>query len=211
MKLAVFGATGGTGQQVVRQALDAGHSVTAVVRDPARLSVSHSALEVVTADVTDPEALHPALAGRDAVISALGANSRKQVGIASAGTHGILRAMETCGVRRFTAVSAMPVGPVPEGENFLFRRVITPILRAILREAYADLAVMEEEIRHSALEWTVVRPPRLLDKPLTGNYRRVMGENVPRGHEISRADLAHAMLVALDDTATTKQLMGVAY
>lgn len=211
MKLTVFGATGGTGRQVVRQALDAGHSVTAVVRDPARLPVSHPALEVVTADVTEPEALHPALAGRDAAISALGASSRKHVGIASAGTRGILHAMEACGVRRFAAVSAVPVGPAPDGEGFLLRRVLTPLLRTLLREVYADLAAMEQEVRRSAVEWTVVRPPRLLDKPLTGNYRRVVGGNVPRGHSISRADLAHAMLAVLDDAATFKQAAGVAY
>jgi putative NADH-flavin reductase len=211
MRLTVFGATGGIGGHVVRQALDAGHEVTAVVRDPARLAVTHPALEVVTADVTDPEALRPAVAGRDAAVSALGPRSRKQVGIASAGTRAILRALEDSGVRRFAAVSAMPVGPVPEGETPLTRAVVLPLLRAVLRDAYADLAEMESEIRRSATDWTIVRPPRLTDGPLTREYRRVVGGNVPRGWSISRADVAHAMLAMPADPATVKQAVGVAY
>ncbi|WP_405143397.1 SDR family oxidoreductase [Sphaerisporangium sp. NBC_01403] len=211
MKLTVFGATGGTGREVVRQALDAGHQVAAVVRDPARLPISHSALEVVTADVTSPDALRPALAGREAVISALGANSRKEAGIASMALRSILRAMDANDVRRIAVLSAVPVGPVPEGEALWYRAMALPLLRRALRDVYADLGAMEEEVRRSAAEWTVVRPPRLTDKPLTGNYRRVVGGNVPRGYTISRADLAHAMLAMVDDPATVKQAVGVAY
>jgi NAD(P)H-binding len=76
---------------------------------------------------------------------------------------------------------------------------------------YADLADMEDEIRRSATEWTVVRPPRLVKKPLTGKYRTVVGGNVPRGYSISRADTAHLMLAVLDDRATLAQAVGVAY
>ncbi|MDV7216720.1 NAD(P)-dependent oxidoreductase, partial [Streptomyces prunicolor] len=68
MKLTVFGATGGIGQEIVRQALASGHEVTAVVRDPARLTVRGAGLEVFRADLTDPEAVRPAVAGRDAVL-----------------------------------------------------------------------------------------------------------------------------------------------
>ncbi|GGL03591.1 NADH-flavin reductase [Sphaerisporangium melleum] len=210
MKLTVFGATGRTGREVVQQALDAGHQVTAVVRDPARLPISHSALEVITADVTSPAALRPALAGRDAAISALGPNSRKEAGIAAAALHAIVRAMETAGVPRLVVLSAAPVGPLPEGEPLLYRAVALPLLKRILRDVYADLRAMEEEVRRSPLEWTIVRPPRLTDKPLTGDYRHVVDGNVPHGRSISRADLAHAMLSFVDDPATVKQAVGVA-
>ncbi|MFC4533935.1 NAD(P)-dependent oxidoreductase [Sphaerisporangium dianthi] len=211
MKITVFGATGRTGREVVRQALDAGHQVTAVVRDPARLPISHSALEVITADVTSPDALRPALAGRDAAISALGPNGRKDVGIASAALSAIVRAMEANDVRRLVVVSAVPVGPIPDGEPFLYRTVVLPLLKRVLRDGYADLRAMEDEVRHSPLEWTIVRPPRLTGKPLTGKYRRVVGGNVPRGRSICRADLAQAMLACTDDPATVKQPVGVAY
>ncbi|GII62993.1 NADH-flavin reductase [Sphaerisporangium krabiense] len=210
MRLTVVGATGGVGKEVVRQALDAGHQVAAVVRDPARLPISHSALEVVTADVTAPEALRPALAGREAVISALGPRTRKDAGIAAIALRSVIRAMETMDVRRLVVISAAPLGPTPEDDGLLYRAVLRPLIRRFLRDVYADLAVMEDEVRRSATEWTIVRPPRLTDKPLTGAYRRVIGGSVPRGYTISRADTAHAMLTALDDPATLKQAVGVA-
>jgi putative NADH-flavin reductase len=212
MKLTVFGATGGIGGHAVRQALDAGHKVTAVVRDSARLEVSHPQLEVVTVPgLTDPEVLRPVLEGGDAVISGVGARGRKDGPVASSTVRGILRAMEASGVRRFVAVSAVPVGPVPEGESFLNRRIVLPFISALLRDVYADLAEMEDEIRRSVTEWTVVRPPKLVNKPLTGEYRTVVGGNVPRGYSISRADTAHAMLATMDDPATLRQVVGVAY
>src|SRR5438876_81235 len=121
MKLTVFGATGGIGREVVRQALDAGHEVTAVVRDPARLSVTGDRLEVFRDDLTDPEAVRPAVAGRDVVLSGLGARSRKEAGVATRLTRTVLGAMQAEGVRRLLVVSAGPVGPPPE-EDGLFDR-----------------------------------------------------------------------------------------
>jgi uncharacterized protein YbjT (DUF2867 family) len=212
MKLTVFGATGGIGGHVVRQALDAGHKVTAVVRDPARFGVTHPALEVVTVPgLTDPDVLRPVVDGSDAVISGVGPRGRKDGPVASTTTRAMLSALEASGVRRFVAVSAVPVGPVPEGESFLNRRLLLPFISRLLRDLYADLTAMEEEIRRSDTDWTVVRPPKLTDKPLTGKYRAVVGGNVPRGYAISRADTAHAMLAALDDPATFGQPVGVAY
>jgi uncharacterized protein YbjT (DUF2867 family) len=212
MKLTVFGATGGIGGHVVRQALDAGHKVTAVVRDPTGFGVSHPALEVVTVPgLTDPGVLRAVVDGSDAAISGVGPRGRKDGPVASTTTRAMLSALEASGVRRFVAVSAVPVGPVPEGESFLNRRLLLPFISRLLRELYADLAVMEDEIRRSDTDWTVVRPPKLTDKPLTGKYRIVVGGNVPRGYAISRADTAHAMLSLVDDPATFGQPVGVAY
>ncbi|WP_055588062.1 NAD(P)-dependent oxidoreductase [Peterkaempfera griseoplana] len=211
MKLTVLGATGGVGRQVVRQALDAGHQVTAVVRDPDRFLLSHPALEVVTADVTDSLALRPAVAGRDAVLSGLGPRGRKAAGISSRGTRSALQALAETGGRRIVVVSAAPVGPMPEGESLLYRAVASPLLRRLLREVYADLAAMEAELARSDADWTVVRPPRLTDRPGTGRYRTALGANVRHGRSIARADVAHLMLAALDDPATVRQAVGVAY
>ena len=211
MKLTVFGATGRTGMEVVRQALGAGHEVTAVVRDPARLPVHGDRLEVVTVpDVTDAEALRPYVEGRDAVLSGLGATGRHPGGIAEGSVRAIVRAMEsTDGTRRLITISAAPVGPVPEGESFVGRRVLFPLIRAILKEVYADLARSEDELRRSALDWTAVRPGNLANRPFTGRYRKAIGANVPGAGTLGRADLAAAMLDCVGDAGTVKQLVGV--
>ncbi|MFI8072976.1 NAD(P)-dependent oxidoreductase [Streptomyces sp. NPDC086033] len=210
MKLTVFGATGGIGRELVRQGLAAGHDVTAVVRDPARLTVTGERLEVVRADLTDPEVLRPAVAGRDAVLSGLGPRARKDAGVATRLTRVVLAAMEAEQVRRVLAVSAGPVGPAPVKEGVV-DRWMRGLVSAVLKDVYADLSEMEAELAASGTDWTVVRPPRLQDKPVTGVYRVVTGGFPARGRFISRADVAHAMLGMVGDAGVVKQGVGVAY
>jgi len=210
MKLTVFGATGGIGQEVVRQALDAGHQVTAVVRDPARLSVTGERLEVFRADLSDPAAVRPAVAGRDAVLSGLGARRRADAGVATRLTRTVLDAMEAEGVRRLLVVSAAPVGPEPQDAGLLDRGV-RGVVSAVLKDIYADLRAMEAELARSATDWTVARPPRLQDKPVSGRYRTVVGGFPSKGRLMGRADVAHAMLEMTGDAGTVKQGVGMAY
>ncbi|WP_328925093.1 NAD(P)H-binding protein [Streptomyces sp. NBC_00190] len=215
MKITVFGATGGVGREVVRQALDAGHEVTAVVRDPARLPVpAHERLHVATvADVTDQEALLPVVSGQDAVVSALGAATNKQAKqtpIAGPALDAITSAMDRAGVRRLSAVSAAPVGRLPDGEGVFTRAVVYPLLRRLLRDVYADLADMEAAMGASGTQWTVIRPPMLQNKPHTGRYRRAIDGNVRGGRVIPRADVADALLASLTDPATAGHAVGVA-
>ncbi|MGY0492394.1 NAD(P)-dependent oxidoreductase [Streptomyces sp. WG-D5] len=210
MKLTVFGATGGVGQEIVKQALAAGHEVTAVVRDPARLTVTGERLEVVRADLKDPESLRTAVAGRDAVLSGLGARRKADAGIAAELTRSVLKAMEAEGVRRLLVVSAAPVGPQP-ADSPVADRLMLKVVGAVLKDVYVDLAAMEAELARSATDWTSVRPPRLQDKPVTGSYRKVVGGFPRAGRFLGRADVAHAMLAMVDDPATVKQGVGVAY
>ncbi len=119
--------------------------------------------------------------------------------------------MQATGVERLVAVSAAPVGPVPPGESLLTRRVVLPILTTVLRNVYTDLAEMEAELGRSDIARTVVRPPKLTNKPLTESYRTALGGNVPRGSAISRADVAHLMLTALDQSVTVRQAIGIAH
>ncbi|MGW2717897.1 NAD(P)-dependent oxidoreductase [Streptomyces sp. NPDC001492] len=210
MNLTVFGATGGIGREIVRQALGAGHRVTAVVRDPARLDVTGDALEVFRADLTDPEELRAAVSGRDAVLSGLGARSRKDAGVATRLTGTVLRAMDAERVRRLLVVSASPVGPAADRDG-AFDRALRGLVSAVLKDVYADLRAMEAELARSGTDWTSVRPPRLQNKPLTGRYRTVVGGFPRQGRFISRADVAHAMLAMIDDGGTVKQGVGLAY
>lgn len=212
MRITVLGATGGTGVQIVRRALSLEHKVTAVVRDPSRLPVTHPDLDVVTADITSADDLSRAVAGRDAVVSSLGARGNKGAGIVSEATEAIMATMRAFDVRRLVVVSAAPVGPTPEGEGFLARAVITPLVRKALAPQYADLAVMERAVADSDnLDWTIVRPPRLLDGDGTGSYRRSIGSNVLGGVTIRRADLARALIDMLDCEKSLHQVVGVAH
>ena len=221
MKLTIFAATGGIGQQILEQAVAAGHDVTAVVRNPGRLS---GQVRAVRADLAtaNAEALAPAVAGADAVLSGLGPRSKAEYGIVTTGTRAITGAMQATGVRRIVVVSAAPVGTVPApgrpespkhdpGDGFFMRHVLSPMVKAAFGKSYADLAQMEEELASSGLDWTVVRPPRLTSKPLTGSYRRADGQNVKRGVFISRADVAHLMLAVLGEPGTVKQVVSLAY
>ncbi|MFD3976155.1 NAD(P)-dependent oxidoreductase [Streptomyces cyaneofuscatus] len=212
MRLTVFGATGGVGQEVVGQALAAGHEVTVVVRDPARLPEAFDTLALHGAAVPldDPAAVRAAVAGRDAVLSGLGSRSRKADGVAERLTGRIVDAMEAEGVRRLLVVSATPVGPVPAGEP-LVDRLARKAIGAVLADLYADLARMEAALERGATDWTSVRPPKLTDGPRTGVYRKVVGGAPVSSRSISRADVAHAMLGMIDDPAAVRQGVGIAY
>ncbi len=219
MKLTVLAATGGIGRQLVGQALAAGHDVTAVVRNPAKLAIEVPAV-TVDLESPDPAALEPALAGADAVLSGLGPVTRSNPPVAGPGTQAVLTAMAAAGVRRIVVVSAAPVGTVPvpghpvpkhdPGDGIVMRTLLSPMIKAILRSTYADLAVMEDALRRSGLDWTVVRPPRLTDGPLTAKYRTADGQNIRGGFRISRADVAHLMLRSLDQPETVGKVIGVA-
>ena len=221
MKLTIFAATGGVGRQLLEQAVAAGHDVTAVVRNPQ--SLPSTPARVVRADLAaaDPAALQSAVSGADAVLSGLGARTKADAGVAWKGTKAITEAMQASGVRRIIVVSAAPIGTVPSpsrphpprhdpGDGFFMRYLANPVVKAALREHYADLARMEEVLRDSDLDWTVVRPPRLTDKPVTGTYRTAYAQNVRRGIFVSRADVAHHMLRALDQPETFGQTVGIA-
>ncbi|HZE38344.1 MAG TPA: NAD(P)H-binding protein [Stackebrandtia sp.] len=222
MKLAVVAATGGVGRQLLDQAVAAGHEVTAVVRSPRKLA--GAPVRTLAADLSRPnvDALAAGLAGCDAVLSGLGARSKSDTGVAARGTEAVARAMRLGGVRRIAVVSAAPIGTVASpgnpnpprhdpGDGFLIRHLASPMIKRILREHYADLARMEDLLRDSDLEWTIVRPPRLTDAAATGEYRTAVGRNLRRGVTISRADVAGYMLGCVGDPAAVGRVIGIAY
>ncbi|GAB3950441.1 SDR family oxidoreductase [Kribbella albertanoniae] len=210
MRITVFGATGGIGGHVVQQALQAGHEVTAVVR--ASSSYDVKGVEVVRVPgLTEAEPLIDAVDGRDAVISGVGPRTAKSGPVASGSTRSILAALTKTGVRRFVAVSAAPIGPTPPDESFLNRRLLLPMIRSIAADVYADLRLMEADITSSDTDWTIVRPPKLTNKALSGKYRTSVGGTVPAGYTIARADVAHLMLAAVSDPKMIDQAVGVAY
>jgi len=210
MKLTIFGATGAVGTILTELALAAGHEVTAVVRDPARLSLpAQPKLRVITADVMDPASITPALEGTDAVVSAVGPRGSGPTAVIRDSVRSIILAMNKTGTRRFVEVSGSVVAD--EGESVYMRYLLKPLARrTFLRHVNADLKAGEDEIRASDLDWTIVRPPALTAKPARGRYRTAIDKNLPHGFQVTRADLAICLLALINDPATVRRHIGVA-
>ena len=219
-KLTIVAATGGVGRQLLEQAVAAGHDVTAIARNPGKLTRQ---VRTVTADLAavNTPALEAAVAGADAVLSALGPHSNADAGIAAPGTRSIVAAMQATGVQRIVVISAAPVGTVaspgnphpPEhdpGDGFVMRHLFSRVAKAMFGKVYDDLARMEDILRDSGLDWTIVRPPQLTDKSLTSAYRTAVDRNLRGGFSASRADVAQLMLRVLDQPETIHHVVGIA-
>lgn len=209
MKITLLGATGPTGLHLLDQALEAGHSVTAYVRNPDKLGGrAHDRLEVVVGALSDVSALADAMRGRDAVVSALGAPAgRGPISLYSSSIAHILEAMERAAVDRLVVMSSSGLEDDPEFPWF-YKYLIKPLF---LRALYADMARMEATLAASKVRWTVVRPSMLVNRPLSGCYRIRGSRNPEGGWKIGRADAAHYMLRALVDPTSVGARVALAY
>jgi putative NADH-flavin reductase len=207
-QILVLGATGPTGREIVGQALEQGHGVTALARHPERLAVKHPRLELVTIDAAaDPEAIARVVPGHDVVVSALGrSQGLRSGGLMARATPGIVVAMERAGVRRLVFISAFGVGGTAPEAPWIFRLMF----RTMLASIYADKAVAETLIRRSALDWTILAPVLLTNLPGTGRYRL---SETPPPHgpwRIARADVATAVLGGINAAETVRKRLVVA-
>ncbi|HEX8924696.1 MAG TPA: SDR family oxidoreductase [Terriglobales bacterium] len=191
MILAIFGATGPTGLQLVQQALEAGHFVRALVRNPSRMTITHSGLRVVMGDVLDVEACRKTLLGSEGALSCLGSrNLFKNVKVVSRGTRNIMSTMKQMGLQRFVMESAYGASESYALAATSMKLVVSTILAA----PYADKNIIEPEIKASGLDWTIVRPVALTNGPRTGKYRIGDDLQLGAGTRISRADVVEFML-----------------
>ncbi|HMH20346.1 MAG TPA: NAD(P)H-binding protein [Puia sp.] len=214
LNILIIGANGGTGKQAVTLALEAGHRVTAVLRNPANLTLTHPALEIVKGDIMHPETFEQYLDHKDAVISAIGVKGglmdSKPTTLYSQGNANLLQAMKKKGIRRIFVVSAsaLEISPVIP---FIVRLAAKYIIQKLLRNMYADLRIMEGLVKESDADWTIMRPPRLSDKPVTGHYRFAVNSFLKNCLNISRADLAHFMLHNIGNASTWKTTVEISY
>jgi putative NADH-flavin reductase len=208
MKIALFGATGATGQHLLEQARAAGHEVTAVVRDPAPITTAHPRLTVVRADVMDRNAIGPVVAGHDAVVTTIGSREgRTPTTVQTDTTRSIVQAMRQHGVRRLIVVSNS--GMITDGDGPMSRAVIKPIVRRILKHPWADMQGMEDVVQASELDWTILRPPMLTNGRHTGSYRTAVGHNVRGGIRVSRANVADLILRCLADEDSVRTAISI--
>ena len=153
MKIVVFGSTGGTGREVVRQALEAGHTVTAVARNPSAVKIQAERLRVLQGDVLVPETLPAAVMDQDAVIFAVGVADRSPTKLYSAGVTNVLFAIRAAKVRRLICVSASGLDP----GVWIQKVVARPFLWWIFKYGYTDMSNMETVVKDSAMDWTILR------------------------------------------------------
>ncbi len=206
MKLAVVGATGGTGLEIVRQSIEHGHSVTAFVRSPDRLNPFRDRITVKQGDLLNSSELERAMEGQDAVLSGFGPRlpvSKADANLLERFAVALRSAMWHAGVRRV----------VVESVAFLFKDSIVPpayfLGRLLFPSVLADASAMERVFAESKLDWTMVRPPRLTDKPITGKYRVREGHLPHFGFSISRADVADFMIRTVEDRSSIGKIVGV--
>lgn len=209
MRIAVVGATGNTGSHVVSQALERGHEVRALARRPEAITVRDEKLTVVPGNVLEPATLEPLVEGVEAVISAVGIGTqRAPTRVYSEGTKNLLEAMEQAGIQRIVTISS---GTLAQGTQAFWgqRLVLFPLLHRLYGASYTDMRRMEEILAGSSADWTVIRPPWLVDKPATNTYR-YNTDGVTHGIKpLAYSDLAHALLDVVDDQNRTGQTITV--
>jgi putative NADH-flavin reductase len=209
-KIIVFGATGGTGLQVVQQALMTGYKVTVVARNPDAFTISNKNLEVIKGDVLQPSTFENIFNGKAAVISCLGSKALQKTVIYSKGMSNIIEAMDKAGVYRVVCISA-GAAVIPPNTSFLLRFLVKNILQRIFKYMYTDMLLMEKILSESDLNWTVIRAPRLTNGRLKGAYRIAIHNSLHGLSTLSRADLADFIIKHLNDQKTFKNKVEVSY
>ncbi|MGF1461341.1 MAG: NAD(P)-dependent oxidoreductase [Leptolyngbyaceae cyanobacterium] len=209
MKLVIFGATGTVGRQVVQQALEQGHTVTAFARNLTKLDIQHPHLSFIPGDVMDASAVEQAVRGQDAVVCVLGSGKKVTGTVRSEGTQRIIQAMEKVGVRRLICQSTLGAGDSWSNLDFYWKYIMFGF---ILRQVFADHERQEALVRNSSLDWTIVRPSAFIDGPRTGHYRHSFpstDRNITL--QISRADVADFILKQLSDQSSLHQTPSLSY
>lgn len=211
MKVLVFGSTGATGKQIVKQALELGHQVTAFARKPSDVIIKHKNLTIVKGDILKYDTVEKAVQSHDAVISALGIRTLKKNSIMSDGTRNIIDAMQKQNVKRFICISSIGVGNSKEqqsGLGFLYNHILIPYM---MQNLFGDKEVQEKYTQESKLDWTIVRPAILTNGIKTGEYRTFTYSDKNIKPKISRAVVADFILKQLTDINFINKCVSISY
>jgi putative NADH-flavin reductase len=207
VKVLIIGATGATGQILMREALAQGHEVTALVRDPSAATTEDHRPKVLQGNALDASSVESAVAGQDAVLSALGTRSARPTTLFSESTQNVIGAMDKHGVRRLVCITGIGVGDSKGHVGFLYDRIIRPF---VVKNVYEDKERQEEAIKQSDLDWVIVRPARLTDEPAKGEYNVYLGGSYT-AKTISRTDVAAFMLAQLTADTYVRKTPVISY
>ncbi len=204
MRLAIFGASGRTGQPLVEKAIAAGHQVTALVRNPAKLTVTDPQITVITGDALDPQAVEQTIADADAVISVVGQSKGAPADLQTRITKNIVAAMDRHHVKRLISLTGAGVA-APQDRPKLINHIIKLALKLFSGQVLHDAEQHAAVIQQSDLDWVIVRGPVLTSDPPKGSYR-VGWVGVNTASRITRADLAEFLLHAVSDSRYLRQM-----
>ena len=210
MKLVIFGATGRIGGHLMNWAIDAGHDVHALARNPGALR-PRDRLTVTGGDVLDPVTVAGVICGADAVLSALGPRGLdgfRQAELLAPAASNIIDGMHKTGAHRLIAVSAAAAFVTQDPDKSWIVKQTQP---RIFARTFADVRQMERVVKDSDLDWTLVRPARLTSDPGKGEYRVRADFSPPGGGKIARADVAHFIGTALTSATFIRQSPALAY
>ncbi|MGD0804389.1 MAG: SDR family oxidoreductase [Candidatus Bathyarchaeia archaeon] len=198
MRIVVFGATGGTGKQLVQEAIMAGNYVVIYARDPSKIDINSERLTVVKGELTDERSIEEVINGADAVFSLLGPRGSSSHRPLTTGMQNIVKVMKAKGVRRLVASSTLSVKD-PEDKPNLMTSLLVGIVKTTMRAAYEDIIGIAETIRGSDLDWTIIRIALLNNNVKTGVVRVGYIGTGQVGLGVSRIDLANFMLEQVED------------
>jgi len=213
MKILVFGASQGIGFQVVKKALEEGHGVTGITRNPDQFTLKHEHLRIIKGDVLNLSTIKAGFEGHDAVVSVLGpkgSGNFKPTVLFSKGVENIIRAMQDSDVDRLICISALGLEVTP-GMSLPLKIITKRVLQPLLKYSFSDLRKMESIVTGSNLQWTIVRPPSLNNGRRTGKYRMAIGEYIDNPGKISRADVADFIVHHLSDQETYRERVEISY
>jgi putative NADH-flavin reductase len=199
MRIVLFGASGLTGNEILKQAIDNGHKVTAIVRNPNSIEIKHPNLTIKEGDILKLQSFEEIIKDSDVVIRAVGtgtsfSQARKSTTLYSEGFRNIVTAMRKHRINRFIAL--LSVGTIPDPNEVLIHKIM---IRPMLKGTYDDMRRAESFLAECEdIDWTGIRPLRLNNKPGTGKYRTAKDVLSPKGVNISRADVAEFMLKQMD-------------
>jgi len=210
MRLLIIGATGGTGKELIKQALEQGHLLTVLARSPDKVKMQHPNLQVVKGDVLDFDRVQTVVTGQDAVLSALGHKRFFiKTTILSRGTKNIIEAMQNHNVDRFICITSLGINDSRFKLGLYYTLFVIPF---IVFFYFLDKSKQEKLIRNSGLGWTIIRPGQLTYGKRRGVYK--YGPSVGSyilTKRISRADVAHFILSQLNNVAYLHKAVGVTY
>lgn len=206
MKILIFGATGNVGKEVVKQALNQGHNVTAFVRKPENLSIGNiKNLKLFKGDVSVYNDVKKAMQNQDVVLCSIGDG---KIGIIrNIGTKNIVEAMKHSNVKRLICQTTLGMGNSYGNLNFIWKHIMFGFL---LKKVFQDHKLQEQHILNSNLDYTIVRPSALTDGGLTNKFKRGFDRNQKKlTLKISKADVAHFMLEQLEHNSKSKRLISI--